>query len=48
MPRLLSLYRKGRLDLDGLITKRYTLEQINEAFDDLQAGKNIRGLLVFD
>jgi Zn-dependent alcohol dehydrogenase len=46
-PMLLSMYREGRLQLDELITRRYRLEQINEAFDDMREGRNIRGLIDF-
>ena len=48
MPRLLDLYRLGRLDLDGLVTRTYTLDEINEAYDDLQAGKLARGVITFE
>ncbi len=48
LPRLLDLYESGQLDLDGLITKRYPIDDAQEAFDDLVAGKNARGLIVFD
>lgn len=47
MPTLLDLYSQGRLKLDELITKRYTLEQINDAYDDMRAGINIRGVVDF-
>ena len=47
MPMLLYLYRAGRLKLDELVTKTYTLDQINEAFDDMRAGRNIRGVIKF-
>jgi S-(hydroxymethyl)glutathione dehydrogenase/alcohol dehydrogenase len=47
LPKLLSLYRKGHLKLDELVTKRYTLEQVNEGYDDLLAGRTIRGLIDF-
>lgn len=46
MPRLLDLYRLGRLDLDGLVTRTYTLDEVNEAYDDLQRGVNARGVIV--
>lgn len=46
-PMLLSLYREGRLKLDELVTRRYQLDQINEAFDDMREGRNIRGLIDF-
>lgn len=39
---------QGHLDLDGLVTKTYSLEQINEGYADMNAGKNIRGVLVYE
>jgi Zn-dependent alcohol dehydrogenase len=30
-----------------VVTRRYRLEQINEAFDDMREGRNIRGLIDF-
>ena len=46
--RWLDLYRAGRLPLDALITRRYALGDINQAFDDLVAGVNVRGVVVFE
>ena len=46
--RLLDLYRAGKLKLDELITTRYTLDQVNQGYDDLEAGKNIRGVIIHD
>jgi NDMA-dependent alcohol dehydrogenase len=48
IPRLLSLYRDGQLNLDGLVTKTYTLDGINDGYQDMRDGKNIRGVLVYD
>jgi S-(hydroxymethyl)glutathione dehydrogenase/alcohol dehydrogenase len=48
IPRLLSLYKHGQLKLDELVTKTYTLEQINEGYDDLLNGRIMRGMIVFD
>jgi len=48
IPKLLGLYREGQLKLDELITKRYTLDQINEGYQDMRDGKNIRGVITFD
>jgi S-(hydroxymethyl)glutathione dehydrogenase / alcohol dehydrogenase len=45
IPLLISLYQAGRLDLEGLITTRRPLEQINEAFDDLRASRGIRTVI---
>ena len=46
--RWLELYRTGRLPLDSLVTRRYALADINQAFDDLVAGINVRGVVVHD
>jgi len=48
IPRLLELYTQGQLDLDGLVTRTYSLDEINQGYDDMNAGKNIRGVLVYD
>jgi Zn-dependent alcohol dehydrogenase len=48
LPRLVELYRAGRLDLDRLISKRYTLDEVEQAFADMEAGNIARGVLVFD
>lgn len=47
MPMLLSMYRNGSLMLDELITRRYRLDQINDAFRDMREGRNIRGIIEF-
>lgn len=47
IPKLLGLYREGQLDLDGLVTKTYKLEDINEGYQDMRDGKNIRGVLIY-
>ncbi|MGH3633504.1 MAG: NDMA-dependent alcohol dehydrogenase, partial [Mycobacterium sp.] len=45
--RLLRLYDAGQLKLDELITRRYTLDQVNEGYQDLQDGKIIRGVITY-
>jgi S-(hydroxymethyl)glutathione dehydrogenase/alcohol dehydrogenase len=47
MPRLLSLWRQGRLKLDHLISGRLKLEQINDGFDALKSGAPVRQLIDF-
>jgi S-(hydroxymethyl)glutathione dehydrogenase/alcohol dehydrogenase len=42
------LWKAGDLKIDELITKRYSLEQVNEGYQDLMAGKNIRGVLIHE
>ena len=48
IPRMLGLYRAGRLKLDELVTNRYRLEDVNQGYEDLLAGRNIRGVLIHD
>jgi S-(hydroxymethyl)glutathione dehydrogenase/alcohol dehydrogenase len=45
--RFVDLYRSGRVRLDELVTRTYPLADINAAVDDLKAGRNIRGVLVY-
>lgn len=47
IPNLLAMYKAGKLNLDDLITKEYTLEQINEGYQDMLDGKNIRGIIKY-
>ena len=47
IPNLLSLYRGGQLKLDELITRTYSLDQINDGYQDMRDGKNIRGVITF-
>jgi S-(hydroxymethyl)glutathione dehydrogenase/alcohol dehydrogenase len=47
IPRLLGLYRDGQLKLDELITQTYKLEDINQGYADMNAGKNIRGVIMY-
>lgn len=48
IPRLLELYSAGRLDLDGMVTRTYSLDDINQGFRDMRDGKNIRGVLLYE
>ncbi|RBY76543.1 alcohol dehydrogenase [Blastococcus sp. TF02-09] len=47
IPELLSLYQEGQLKLDELVTTRYKLEDINQGYQDMRDGKNIRGMIVY-
>jgi S-(hydroxymethyl)glutathione dehydrogenase/alcohol dehydrogenase len=47
IPRLLELYRIGRLRLDELITTRYALDDVAKGYEDMHAGRNIRGVIDF-
>jgi S-(hydroxymethyl)glutathione dehydrogenase/alcohol dehydrogenase len=48
IPHLLKLYQLGQLDLEGMVTNRYKLGDINQGYQDMRDGKNIRGVLVYD
>jgi S-(hydroxymethyl)glutathione dehydrogenase/alcohol dehydrogenase len=46
-PRILALYKAGKVKLDELITRTYSINEAPQAFADLQAGRNARGVIVF-
>jgi len=48
IPKLVELYKRGDLLLDELVTRTYTLEEINQGYADMDEGRNLRGLIVFD
>jgi NDMA-dependent alcohol dehydrogenase len=48
IPLLLKLYQSGQLNLDDLITQTYSLDDINQGYEDMREGKNIRGIVGFD
>jgi len=47
IPELLSLYQAGQLKLEELVTTKYKLEDINQGYQDMRDGKNIRGMVVY-
>src|SRR5215470_16096770 len=48
IPMLLGLYKSGQLKLDELITRKYSLDQVNQAYRDMTDGKNIRGVIIHE
>jgi S-(hydroxymethyl)glutathione dehydrogenase/alcohol dehydrogenase len=48
IPNLLGLYKSGQLKLDELITRTYRLDQINQGYQDMLDGVNIRGVIAFE
>jgi len=46
--KMLDLYKSGKLKLDELISRRFALEEINEAFEVLARGEVARSVLTFD
>jgi S-(hydroxymethyl)glutathione dehydrogenase / alcohol dehydrogenase len=47
IPRLLGLYRDGILKIDEMITETYRLDQVNQAYADIEAGRILRGVITF-
>lgn len=45
-PRVIELVRRGRIQLQELVTGRFALEQVNDAFDALRAGDGVRAIVV--
>jgi Zn-dependent alcohol dehydrogenase len=44
---MFQLCKRGELLLDEMITQRYSLDEVNRGYDDMHAGKNIRGVIVY-
>ncbi len=47
IPRLLRLYMEGQLKLDELVTTEYDLDGVNQGYQDMRDGKNIRGVIKY-
>ena len=47
IPKLLRLYDEGKLKLDELVTNTYDLSEINQGYQDMRDGKNIRGVISY-
>ncbi len=48
LPRFIELYRAGRLPIHLLVTQRYTLDQVAQAFADMESGVGARGVIMFE
>jgi S-(hydroxymethyl)glutathione dehydrogenase/alcohol dehydrogenase len=47
IPRFLELYRSGKLKLEELRTRSYSLDEVNVGYDDMRNGRNLRGVITF-
>jgi S-(hydroxymethyl)glutathione dehydrogenase/alcohol dehydrogenase len=45
IPKLLGLYADGQLKLDELVTRTYRLDEINQGYEDMREGRNLRGVI---
>jgi S-(hydroxymethyl)glutathione dehydrogenase/alcohol dehydrogenase len=48
MPRYVDLYLSGRLKLDELVSRRITLDEINEGFEAMRRGEVARSVIAFE
>jgi NDMA-dependent alcohol dehydrogenase len=48
IPWLTQMYTSGRLKLDEMITKRYSLDEVAKGYEDMHAGTIVRGIVEFD
>ncbi len=47
-PRYVEMFLDGRLNLDDMVTRHLSLEEINDGFADMRSGRSVRSLIVFD
>jgi S-(hydroxymethyl)glutathione dehydrogenase/alcohol dehydrogenase len=45
IPKILELWDRKQVDLDTMVTRTYPLDGVNDGYDDLRAGRNVRGVL---
>ena len=48
LPKLVGLYRAGRLQLEEMITKHYAVDNLMQAFGDMETSTVARGVIPFD
>ncbi|MBS1524406.1 MAG: alcohol dehydrogenase catalytic domain-containing protein [Bacteroidetes bacterium] len=47
-PNIIDLYDNGQIMLEEMITRTYTIDELDKAFDDLLGGRNAKGVVVFE
>ena len=48
IPRYVEMWRRGQLDLDGMVSRRLALDDVNDGFRAMAAGEVNRAVVVFD
>jgi S-(hydroxymethyl)glutathione dehydrogenase/alcohol dehydrogenase len=48
MPRLVEFYLRGKLHLEDWISAKLKLDEINEGFASMKAGRTVRSVIVFN
>jgi len=47
-PDIINLYEDGQILLEEMITRTYTIDEVDKAFDDLLNGRNAKGVIIFE
>ena len=47
-PKIIDLYDSGKLLLEEMITRKYSIDQLDKAFEDMLQGRNAKGVIVFE
>ncbi|WP_034040836.1 Zn-dependent alcohol dehydrogenase [Wocania ichthyoenteri] len=47
-PKIIEYYKQGKLMLDDMVSKTYSIDQLQDAFDDMESGKTAKGVIVFN
>jgi S-(hydroxymethyl)glutathione dehydrogenase/alcohol dehydrogenase len=47
VPRIINLYRQGKIKLDELVSRTYAIEEVNDAFDAMKRGEVARGVITY-
>lgn len=47
-PNIINLYQDGKILLEEMITRTYSIDELDKAFDDLLKGRNAKGVIVFN
>ena len=47
VPQLVDLYMRGELDLESLVTRRISLDEVNDAFEAMERKEGIRTVITF-
>jgi S-(hydroxymethyl)glutathione dehydrogenase/alcohol dehydrogenase len=45
--KMLDMYKAGQLKLDEIITRTYSLDELDQGYADMHAGLNIRGVIIY-
>ena len=47
VPKIVDWYMNGQIEIDPMITHRFSLDEINKGFDLMHKGESIRGVVIY-